>query len=119
VRYFAVGVERLEMSDWRLVLYTLLAVLFWVLALGPGGGGTSEVEVGWPGAALNLLLLLPVWQGHGWPIPILAISALGLTALVASGGHPPDGPMFGALAGITGVMFLLLCSLGYSWRERD
>jgi len=112
------AIERLEAADWRLVLYTLLAIFYWILALGPGNGGTSEVAVGWPGAVFNLLLLLPVWRGRNWSIPLLAIYALGLTALVASGGHPPDGPIFGALAGITGAMFLLLCSLGYSWRER-
>jgi hypothetical protein len=100
-----------------LVLYTVLVLLFWGLALGPGGGGTSEVQVGWSGFALNVLLLLPMWKGGTWSIPLLALYALGLAAIIADGGIPPGGPVFGALSLIAAAMFLLLCGLGYLKRE--
>jgi hypothetical protein len=92
--------------------YSLLAVIFWLLALGPGGGGTSEVEVGWPGAVLNGLAVIPLWRGHSWPVPYLSVGTLALAVGIASGGLPPAGPTFGALAGLAVLMVILLCVLG-------
>lgn len=99
------------------VLYTVLALLFWVLALGLGDGGASEVQVGWTGFALNVFLLLPLWKGGSWSIPLLALYALGLAAVIADGGVPPSGPMFGVLSLVAALMFLLLCVLGYLKRD--
>jgi hypothetical protein len=42
----------------KLSLYVALSLLFWLLALGPGGGCTDGVQVYWQGAVVNLLLLL-------------------------------------------------------------
>lgn len=109
--------ERSNPVDWMLGLYMLLTLLFWGLALGPGDGGTSEVEVDWWGALANLVLLVPIMRGSTWSIPLLALCTLGLAVGIASGGVPPGGPWFGALSWVAAVMFLLLCGLWYLKRE--
>jgi len=95
-------------------LYTVLGVVFWCLVFGPGGGGTSEIRFGWSAAAINLLLVIPLWRGHTWPLTFLALGTLGLALFIASGGLPPDGPLFGSLAGMAAIMFVLLCAYGLS-----
>lgn len=97
--------------DWRLSAYTALSAIFWVLALGPGGGGTSKVGVNELGALINLILLVPLWRGSKWPAVPLAIEAVVLAGAIGSGGMPPGGPAFGFLALGAVVQLLLLCSL--------
>jgi hypothetical protein len=106
--------------DWCvLALYAVLAVTFWSLALGPGGGGTSEVQVGWSGAVINFVLLVPIWRGRTWSIPLLAFGMFGLALAIALGGVPPDGPIFGALAALAAAMGVTLGCLGYIRRDVD
>jgi hypothetical protein len=95
----------------KLSLYVALSLLFWVLALGPGGGGTDAVHVYWEGAAVNLLLLFPLWRGAMWAVVILWFEALLLCGGIGSEGIPPSGPAFGLLAFVAGAQFLILCSL--------
>lgn len=97
----------------KLALYVALSLLFWVLALGPGGGGTDGVRVYWEGAAVNLLLLFPLWRGAMWAVVVLWFEALILCGAIGSEGIPPFGPAFGLLALVAGAQFLILCSL---WR---
>ena len=95
-------------ADWRLQLYTLLVPVFWVLALGPGDGGTESVGVNGQGAALNLLFLILLWMGSKWAVTFCALLAMVATMFIGSEGIPPWGPAFGALALISGAQFLLL-----------
>lgn len=97
--------------DWRIGVYTGLSAAFWILALGPGGGGTSDVTVDSTGALINFVLLVPLWRGSRWPAVPLAIEALLLAGAIGSGSMPPDGPAFGFLALLASAQFLLLCDL--------
>lgn len=97
-------------ADWRLQLYTLLVPVYWGLALGPGGGGTETLKVSGQGAALNCLLLILLWQGSKWAVTLCGLWAMVATMVIASEGIPPWGPMFGALALISGAQFLLVCT---------
>jgi|SRR6478735_1514268 len=98
-------------DGWRLGAYATLSLAFWILALGPGGGGTSMVGVEGTGALINFLLLVPLWKGSRWPVIPLSIEALILAGSIGSGGMPPWGPAFGLLALVASGQFLLLCSL--------
>lgn len=71
------------------------------------------MHVYWQGAAVNLLLLFPLWRGAMWALVILWFEALILCGAIGSGGIPPFGPAFGLLAFVAGAQFLILCSL---WR---
>lgn len=95
----------------RLSVYAGLCVVFWTLALGPGGGGTTAVGVNATGAWINLLLLIPLWNGANWPLWPLAIEAFLIAGVIGSGGMPPDGPAFGLLTFVAAGQFLLLFSL--------
>jgi hypothetical protein len=110
VRRFYNGraVDKFKAADWRLQLYTALVAVFWVFALEPGGGGTSEVGVDGGEVLINLLLLIPLWRGSRWAVTLLAILAMFSAGAIGSGGVPPWGPMFGALALVAAVQFLLL-----------
>jgi hypothetical protein len=81
--------------NFKLALYVALSLLSWVLALGPGNGGTDGVHVYWEGAAVNLLLLFPLWRGAMWAVVILSFEALILAGAIGSEGIPPFGPAFG------------------------
>ena len=105
----------LGMSPRRLAAYFAVSIVFWSLALGPGGGGTSEVGVEASGALFNLALLILLFRGTEWALFLLAGEAALLTGVIASGGLPPSGPWFGALSVLTFVQFSLLCSL---WASR-
>jgi hypothetical protein len=108
-RYFAyVAFEEFRAADWRLRLYTLLVLAYWTLALGPGGGGTAEVSVDWDGAIINLLLLIPLWRGSKWAVTLLALMAMASAIVIATAGIPPWDPMFGSLALVAAIQFLLL-----------
>lgn len=104
-------------ADWRLRLYALLSAMFWFLALGPGGGGTSEVGLEWTGVLVNFLLLIPLWRGARWALIILAIEALICAGVIASGGSPPGDPWFGGLTVLATAQFLCLCALWSAPRE--
>jgi hypothetical protein len=49
-------------------------------------------------------------EDPGWAVTILTLLALGATMAIGSGGVPPWGPMFGGLALVAAVQFLLLGS---------
>ncbi|HST69890.1 MAG TPA: hypothetical protein VLI94_09555 [Solirubrobacterales bacterium] len=95
-------------ADWRLRLYTLSVPVFWILALGPGEGGMSGLEVDGEGAAISALLLIPLWSGSKWAVTLSALYSLWMTMAIGSIGLPPWGPMFGSLALLAGIQFLLL-----------
>jgi hypothetical protein len=94
--------------DWRLKLYVLLSVVFWGLALGPGSDGASGVKVDGEWVVITALLLIPLWRGSKWAVTLLALSALWATMAIGFIGVPPEGPMFGGLALLSGIQFLLL-----------
>jgi hypothetical protein len=95
-------------ADWRLRLYTLTVPVFWILALGRGGDGAAGVKVDGGGVVIAALLLIPLWRGSKWAVTLLALYALWATMAIGSIGLPPWGPMFGSLALLSGLQFLLL-----------
>lgn len=107
---------RLSRRATRMGLYTLLSLVFWATALWPGGGGTSEVGVEWPGALLNGLLLIPLWKGRRWSAALLTLEGLVSATVIGSGGIPPWGPAFGVLSCVALGQMWLAHSL---WWEPD
>lgn len=96
---------------WQFRLYLLATTAFWTLALGPGGGGTEDVTVYWTGAVVNFALVVPLARGAAWAAILLAVEGIVLAGVIASGGLPPWGPVFGYLAFLAAAQVLLLGAL--------
>jgi hypothetical protein len=94
-----------------LVMYSLFSGLFWLLALGPGHGGTDSVGVEWEGAVINCALLVLLWRGHNWAAWLLSIEAFIAATVILSGGIPPWGPAFGWLGLLALGQFGILASM--------
>lgn len=66
------------------------------------------MQVDGEGAVISALLLIPLWAGFKWAVTLSALYLLWMTMAIGLIGPPPWGPMFGALALLSGAQFLLL-----------
>lgn len=100
----------------RLVVYVVISGVFWLSAWafwgGTGTTGSSTTHLGWQGAALNALLLVPLFKGSGLARSVLIVQAIAAGVFIASLGVPPFGPSFGILAFVALAQVALLLPIG-------
>ena len=92
-------------------LYCFASLCFWVLAFLYEPGTASGVDIEWTGAAVNFVLIVPLWRQAQWAIAILACEALVLVGVIASAGFPPPEVGLAVLSALGVIQFLSLCSL--------
>jgi hypothetical protein len=80
----------------------------WIIWDGTGRSGSSSVHLGWQGAVLNGLMLIPLFKRFEWARWVLIVEATATIAFIGSLGVPPFGPAFGSLAFLALLQLALL-----------
>lgn len=108
--------DSIRAREWQLRPYLGITLLTWLLGLTSAAGGTQDARVEWPGALVNLALLIPLWRGARWPAAVLAIEATVLVGVIGPEAFTVEKPIFGLLALLAVGQLLLMCSL---WADRE